>query len=195
MWTAQPLIQGAWSEILSHKDAIPGTQRVKVYLDPVSGEEEEAQSRLQKMIVGFLSGVERIAAKEHRPVEEVGEEMVRQAGFPEIEFRDILGERTACVKGRLEIWQLAMVARHYEEDKIAKTAEHLVLRPEAVRCALDYYAAYPEEIDAALAENDGMTYEEMRRRHPKQNIQLREITDEAIARIEEKYPSLKDLDL
>jgi hypothetical protein len=58
------------------------------------------------------------------------------------------------VKGRLEVWQVIMVARNYPEDTVAKTADHLVLRPEQARAALDYYAAYPEEIDAALAEND-----------------------------------------
>ena len=142
--------------------------------------------------------VRRIATKERLSVSEVSaqilDEGLRQRKYPEIEFRDILGERTACVKGRIELWQLVMVARHHTEDRVAKTAAHLVLRPEQVQGALDYYAAYPDEIDAALAENDNMAYEEMKRRYPKQKIGLFEITDEMIARLERDYP-LDDLKL
>jgi uncharacterized protein (DUF433 family) len=142
--------------------------------------------------------IRRVAEEEQRPVSEVGarivEDWARQHKFPEIEFRDILGERVACIKGRLEVWQFMMIAREYGDD-LQGIADHLVLRPEQVQCALDYYAAYPEEIDAALAENDSMTYEEMKRRYPRLNIHLTEITDEDIARIEEKYPSLKELAL
>ena len=142
--------------------------------------------------------VRRIARKERRSVSEIGgrmvEEWLRQRKFPEIEFRDILGERVACVKGRLEIWQLRLVSRHYTEETVAKTAEHLVLRPEQVQCALDYYSAYPEEIDAALAENDSMNYEEMKRRYPQLKIGLTELTDEDMARLERQYP-MDDLNL
>jgi len=42
--------------------------------------------------------------------------------FPHIEFRNINGERVACLKGRLEVWQAVMAARRY--DEAAKAAEH-----------------------------------------------------------------------
>ena len=125
--------------------------------------------------------------KEDRPVDEVGariaEELVRQHRFPGIEFRSFSRRRLACVKGRLEVWQVMMIARSYEND-IQGIADHLVMRPDQVQDALDYYAAYPDEIDALLATNDE-GYDRLKRMFP--NMGLTEITDEAIARIEEKY--------
>jgi uncharacterized protein (DUF433 family) len=99
--------------------------------------------------------VRRIAAKERRSVSEVVaciiDEWLRQNRFPHIEFRSINGERVACLKGRLEVWQVIMVAQHYEKE-IARTADHLDLRHEQVEAAFDYAAAYPAEIESALAE-------------------------------------------
>ncbi len=100
--------------------------------------------------------VRRIAQKERRSVSEVGarivDEWLRQNRFPYIEFRSINGERVVCLKGRLEVWQVIMVAQQYEND-VARTARHLDLQPEQVQATLDYAAAYPAEIESALAEN------------------------------------------
>lgn len=100
--------------------------------------------------------VRRIAQKERRSISEVGariiDEWLRQNRFAHIEFRSINGERVACLKGRLEVWQVMMVAQQYDNE-VARTARHLDLRPEQVQAALDYAAAYPAEIEAALAEN------------------------------------------
>lgn len=98
-----------------------------------------------------------IAREERRSVNEVGarliEEGLRLSRFPDIEFRSFNGDRDACVKGALQVWQLVMVAQDYDMD-VEKVASHLSLRSEQVRSALGYYAAYPAEIDRAIAEND-----------------------------------------
>lgn len=64
--------------------------------------------------------VRRIAQKERRSVSEVGarivDEWLRQNRFPLIEFRSINGERVACLKSRLEIWQVIMIGRQYGAD-------------------------------------------------------------------------------
>lgn len=70
-----------------------------------------------------------------------------------IEYREIAGEQVACVIGRLEVWQVMMVARGYEFD-VAKTAVHLDLLPEQVQAAFAYAGTHPVEINSALAEND-----------------------------------------
>ncbi|HLK56057.1 MAG TPA: hypothetical protein VKU00_05820 [Chthonomonadaceae bacterium] len=102
--------------------------------------------------------VRRIAQKERRSISEVGarivDEWLRQNRWPHIEFRSINGERVACLKGRLEVWQVMMVARNYNND-VDRTAKHLDLRPDQVQAAFDYAAAYPVEIESALAENRG----------------------------------------
>jgi|SRR5579872_1336782 len=44
------------------------------------------------------------------------EEWLRQEEFADIEFRSFNGERHACLKGALPIWQLIMVAVDYNMD-------------------------------------------------------------------------------
>ena len=44
------------------------------------------------------------------------EEWLRQNEFPEIEFRTFNGERHACVKSFMQVWQLVMVARGWDLD-------------------------------------------------------------------------------
>jgi uncharacterized protein (DUF433 family) len=98
-----------------------------------------------------------IARKEHRSVSEVGarfiEEGIRQNRFPHIEFRSFNGERHACIKGALQVWQVIMIARGYDMDA-EKVAPHLCLKPEQVQAAINYYKMYSAEIDQALEENN-----------------------------------------
>ena len=134
---------------------------------------------------GDAEEVHRIARKERRSVSEVGariiDEWLRQNRFPHIEFRSINGERVACMKGRLEVWQVMMVARHYVGDsKLDKTAEHLQLRPEQVRDAFRYAETYSAEIDEALAENDE-GFDRLKRILPQ--IERVSITDEEPRRL------------
>jgi uncharacterized protein (DUF433 family) len=127
--------------------------------------------------------VRRIAKKERRSVSEVGarivDEWLRLNRFPHIEFRSINGERVPCLKGRLEVWQVIMVAEQYGND-ISRTAEHLDLRPDQVQAALDYAAAYRTEIDIVLAENrEG--FERLKRLLPQ--VVRTSLTDEDLARV------------
>ena len=101
--------------------------------------------------------IKKIAKKERRSLSEVGaraiEEWVRMELFPYIEFRSFGAERQACLKARLPVWQVVLIAQDYERD-VLKIAEHLSLRPEQVRSALDYYASYGAEIDALVQQNN-----------------------------------------
>jgi hypothetical protein len=112
--------------------------------------------------------IRQIAHREKRSVNEVGvrivEEWLRQNRFAHIEFRTFQGERHACIKDRLQVWQVILIAKGYGLD-VGKTAEHLCLKPEQVQAALSYYEAYPEEIERALLENDA-GYECLKERLP-----------------------------
>ena len=123
-----------------------------------------------------------IARREHRSVSEIGarfiEEGLRQQRFPYIEFRSFNGERHACIRGGLQIWQLIMVAKDFSMDA-AKVAAHLDLKPEQVQSGLQYYATYPEEIDRALEENN-MGYERLKALLP--NLQLASVAVELTAK-------------
>jgi hypothetical protein len=117
--------------------------------------------------------LEATARKEGRSVSETGarsiEEWLRQQEFPEIEFRTFNGERHACVKGFMQIWQLVMVARGWDLD-VETTAKYFPIPPHRIQGAFDYYRAYPEEIDRVIAENDSWTYERMKQVLPQLNL-------------------------
>lgn len=109
------------------------------------------------------------ARRAGRSLSEVGarsiEEWLRQQEFAEIEFRSFGGERHACLKGALPVWQLIMVSRRYDLDS-ARTAAHFGWPVSRVQAALNYYEAYPDEIDQAIADNDAVTYEQLKRMLP-----------------------------
>src|SRR5579871_5350197 len=88
--------------------------------------------------------VRRIAQRERRSVSDVGarmvEEWVRQNRFAHIEFRSFNGERHACIKGRLQVWQVIEVAREYGMDP-EKTAAHFGWPTWKAQAALNYYEA------------------------------------------------------
>ena len=113
--------------------------------------------------------LKRTARKAGRSVNEVGarsiEEWLRQSELADIEFRSFSGERHACIKGALPVWQLVMVARHYAMD-VQKTAAHFGWPPRKVRAGFLYYRAYPGEIDEAIADNQSMSAPQLRRMLP-----------------------------
>ena len=100
------------------------------------------------------------------------EEWLRQEEFADIEFRNFNGERYACLKGALPLWQLIMVARDYgmvARDygmDAEKTAAHFRFPLHRIKAAFHYYEAYPQEIDQAIADNDAMTFDKLKRLLP-----------------------------
>jgi hypothetical protein len=113
--------------------------------------------------------LENVAERMGRPVSELAavmiEEWLRQEAFPDIEFRTFNGERHACVKGAMQIWLLVMTAQHWDLD-VEKTATYFPIPAHRIRGAFDYYRAYPDEIDRALAENRAITFEDIKRDLP-----------------------------
>jgi hypothetical protein len=113
--------------------------------------------------------VEEVAQELGRSVSETTalmiEEWLRQDEFPEIEFRTFNHERHACIKGAMQIWQLVMTAEAWDLDA-DKTALYFPIPAHRIRGAFDYYRAYPEDIDRALAENRAITFEDLKRMQP-----------------------------
>jgi hypothetical protein len=93
------------------------------------------------------------------------EEALRQEEFALIEFRDSPVGRQAYLKGsRLTLWQIVEFANGVDRD--AKRAADLLEIPTlAVRAALNYGEAYPEEIGYAIQDNH-KTVDELRRLLP-----------------------------
>lgn len=93
------------------------------------------------------------------------EEWLRQNEFADIEFRSAGAERQACLKAALPVWQVILVARAYGMDP-ERTAAHFVWPARRIRAALNYYEAFPEEVDRAIEDNRAMTETTLRRRLP-----------------------------
>ena len=127
--------------------------------------------------------VKRIARRERRSASEVTgravEEWLRMERFPLLEFRAPAGERQACLKGRLPVWQVVLVGRAHGMDA-EETAGHLGLRPEQVRTAFDYFAAFPREIEDLLEEN-GRGPERLRRFFP--TLEVFAVTGEMLEKV------------
>ena len=99
----------------------------------------------------------RVARRYGRTVSETAaqllDEALRQGEFAFVEFRDSVVGRQAYLKGsRLAVWQVAALSRRFDGDP-KRTAEHLEIPSIQVKAALAYTAAYPAEIDAAIADS------------------------------------------
>ena len=83
--------------------------------------------------------------------------------FPFIEFRDSTRGQQAYIQGSsLAVWEVMFVARDYASDKTA-VARHLRWPEEKVQAAFNYTQAFPDEINQAIAENDAMDFEALKR--------------------------------
>ena len=85
------------------------------------------------------------------------EEGLRTRRFPGVAFRDGPAGRRAGLVGGPDVWEVVRdvrVAPGRGEAKIRRVAGDAGLSRSQVRLAIDYYAAFPEEIDARLAVED-----------------------------------------
>jgi len=126
-----------------------------------------------------MARLQRLARRMNRTPSETAalllEESLREAEFAYIQFRDSAAGRQAYIQGtRLAVWQVVAIVRSYGGD-VGKAAEHLVWLPVQVQAALNYAEAFPEEIEAALADND-IGYEGLKRILP--DARLFEARDE-----------------
>jgi uncharacterized protein (DUF433 family) len=104
------------------------------------------------------------------------EESLREREFAFIEFRDSFVGRQAYIKGtRITVWQLVDIARSFGD--VGETAANLEIPAVAVSAALAYAAAYPEEIESAIADNSP-SIDELKRLIP--NLHIRTVDASAL---------------
>jgi uncharacterized protein (DUF433 family) len=97
-------------------------------------------------------------------VEALAEEALRARRFPGLAFRGADADRRPWVIGTaLDVWEIVAASRSFESAEAMAAATDLT-EPH-VRLALAYYAEYPEEIDAAIAENE-RPLAELQREYP-----------------------------
>jgi uncharacterized protein (DUF433 family) len=97
-------------------------------------------------------------------VEALAEEALRTRRFPGIAFRGSDWDRRPWVIGTaLDVWEIAAASRSY--DTTIEMASATDLTEPQIRLALAYYAEFPEDIDAAIAENE-RPIAELQRQYP-----------------------------
>jgi hypothetical protein len=85
-------------------------------------------------------------------IEALAEEAMRMRLFPGIGFKGRDWDRRAWVmETALDVWQI--VDAHRDIGSVESMAEDGSANERQIRLALDYYKMFPEEIDAAIAEN------------------------------------------
>jgi uncharacterized protein (DUF433 family) len=86
-------------------------------------------------------------------VEALAEEALRARRFPGIAFRGSDWNRRPWVIGTaLDVWEIVAASRAY--DMRGEMAAATDLTEAQIRLALAYYAEFPDEIDATIAENE-----------------------------------------
>ena len=94
------------------------------------------------------------------------EEGLRRSEFGFIDFRDSPAGRQACLQGStLAVWEVMLLVRSYKND-VSAVAEHLKWPEGKVQAAINYAGAFPEEINAAVAENEATDFETLKRMLP-----------------------------
>lgn len=86
-------------------------------------------------------------------VEELAEEAAKTRLFPGIGFRGPDPRRPWVTGTGLDVWEIIELHRDYDGDLVRLLADYGLLSERAVRLALAYAERFPEEIEAALAEN------------------------------------------
>jgi uncharacterized protein (DUF433 family) len=94
------------------------------------------------------------------------EEGLRRSEFGFIDFRDSPAGRQACIQGStLAVWEVMLLVYSYKKS-VSAVAGHLKWPEAKVQAAVNYAAAFPEEINAAIAENEATNFETLKRMLP-----------------------------
>ena len=118
--------------------------------------------------------LERLARRLGRTVSELAARMLvegrRRAEFAWIDFRDTPNGRVACIQGtRLQVWWIARLAKSLKGDP-QKLAAHLDISPVQIKAALNYAAAFPEEMAAANRDHDSLSVKDLKRQLPQVEV-------------------------
>lgn len=94
------------------------------------------------------------------------EEGLRRSEFAFIDFRDSASGRQAYIQGSsLAVWEVMLMLSSYKNDS-QSVAKHLHWPTAKVQAAINYAAAFPDETNEALTENEAADFSTIRRMLP-----------------------------
>jgi hypothetical protein len=90
-------------------------------------------------------------------VTRVLDEALKTAPHPDIVYRDGATGRRAALAGGPDVWEVVVAVRHAPgqgDAKITGAAEQMELAERLIRAAVNFAAAYPDEIEQRIDLND-----------------------------------------
>lgn len=124
--------------------------------------------RIPEETIKEIEELARAAKKDFTAVaNELLEEAIKAQRCPGIVFTEGVSGKRARVAGTgIEVWEVIATYKTLSEDlKRLRKAYHW-LTEQQLRAALGYYRLFTVEIDALIAENEGWTTEEFRKKYP-----------------------------
>ena len=121
--------------------------------------------RLSKQLQGLVDAEARRTGRSRSAVlEALADEALRMRLFPGIAFRGTDWDRRAWVIGTaLDVWQI--VDAYRDISSVEQMAAGGAATERQIRLALAYHERFPDEIDAAIAENR-RTLDQLHNEHP-----------------------------
>ncbi len=124
--------------------------------------------RMPEEIIKEIEDLSRDSAMDFTAaVNELLEEALKMHRCPGVVFTEGTNGKRARVAGAgIEVWEVVAAYKSVGEDfKRLKKTYHW-LTDQQLKTAIGYYRLYPEEIDAIVSENEGLTQKEIQRKYP-----------------------------
>lgn len=98
------------------------------------------------------------------------EEALRMSEYAFVDFRDsTVGRQAYMQDSSLAVWEVIMIVRAYDGNS-ERSARHLQWPTYRVQAAINYAAAFPGEINAAIADNEAYDAARVSRMLPQTRI-------------------------
>lgn len=124
--------------------------------------------RMPEEIIKEIEDLSRDSAMDFTAaVNELLEEALKMHRCPGVVFTEgTSGKRARIAGAGIEVWEVVADYKSVGEDfKRLKKTYHW-LTDQQLKTAIGYYRLYPEEIDAIVSENEGLTQKEIQRKYP-----------------------------
>ncbi|MDP2681219.1 MAG: DUF433 domain-containing protein [Deltaproteobacteria bacterium] len=124
--------------------------------------------RMPEEIIKEIEDLSRDSAMDFTAaVNELLEEALKMHRCPGVVFTEgTSGKRARIAGAGIEVWEVVAAYKSVGEDfKRLKKTYHW-LTDQQLKTAIGYYRLYPEEIDAIVSENEGLTQKEIQRKYP-----------------------------